>query len=126
MIHEVLGTFLVGTYISTALFAYELIQLYRYFKIYPITWRWTDRGSPVNTADRRRDRAWIPIMILWMLAMDMTSMVALHLMIYTVRTFLIHECVRVAYQRTVCRYWLGKPCQSRHHRRVSPPISLFV
>ena len=89
MLNEVLGTFLVGTWINAAVFAFELTLVYRYFTLYPVSWRQTSpRVAPsVDSRQRRSDRAWIRVMLLWMITMDITSTVASCTCGYMVRLY---------------------------------------
>jgi len=85
VLHEVLGTFLIGTWLSTTVFAFEIIQVYRYFKLYPISWRRTEGRTPSRTNGRRRESPRISIMVLWMLAMNVITAVTPCVCAYTVR-----------------------------------------
>ena len=115
MLNEVFGTLLIGTWISTAAFAFELTQIYRYFTLYPLSWRRTSIRAPASANGRRQDRAWIPVMIMWMLAMDATSTAAPHLIAYNVRVMsgCVGLCVADGHEVACIR--LGKHCYPRHY-----------
>jgi len=112
LLHDLFGTFLVGTWLSSALFALELAQVYRYLKLYPISWSRTGAHSSASTTGGRQDRAWIPIMITWMLIMDSASTVTLHMMAYTVRKVSVYAHASSAYKWAVACGWLGQSCNS--------------
>jgi len=88
-LQEVFGTLLIGTWISTAVLAFEATQVWRYFTLYPLRLRQISVLTPISTDYRRRDRAWIPTMILWMFALDVIAATAPHLAIYKVG---VHSC----------------------------------
>jgi len=82
MLNEAFGTFLIGTWLSVAVFSFELTQIYRYFTLYPFS------CTSVGMNGRRRDRIWTPIMILFMLMMNITSTFMPLASAYTVRIIL--------------------------------------
>jgi len=120
------GTFLVGTWLGTAVFAFELTQIYRYFSLYPISWSWQTRAS---NGDRRQERTWIPIMVLWMFALDLVCMIAPYIMAYTVRAVFAVVSLRVADEQVVACIRLGESGYRegqwlvRHSNLVLPPVN---
>jgi len=126
LLDALFGTFLVGTWLGTVVFAFELTQIYRYFSLYPVSWSWKTRAS---TGDRRREGIWIPIMVLWMLASDLVCIIAPYIMAYTVRAVLAVVSLRAAYEKIVACIRLGEPeCRAgkwlvRYSHLVLPPVA---
>jgi len=85
LLHEGLGTLLIGTWLNTALFALELTQVYRYFTQHPLfASRLTKRAS-ITKDGRRPDRLWIQVLVLSMLALDIVATFSACALAYGVR-----------------------------------------
>jgi len=85
VLHGALGTLLIGTWINTGLFSLELTQVYRYYVANPLWQLRSSRRTSSSSGGRRPDPAWIRILVLWMLVLDIVATGVGCAMAYTVR-----------------------------------------
>jgi len=77
-----LGPLLVGTWVNALLFTLEIIQVYRYFAMYPL---FQSRSTDNTSSVRRSDPPWVRILVLGMFLLDIVSSGVGCAMAYTVR-----------------------------------------
>ena len=85
LLHEGLGTLLIGTWLNAALFALELTQVCRYFTQHPLFASRAARRAMVTTDGRRLDRPWIQALVISMLALDIVATCTACALAYSVR-----------------------------------------
>jgi len=80
-----LGTALIGVWVNTALFAFELTQIWRYFSVHPL---FPSRGAThvsISHTGTRQDRAWVRALVLWILFLDSLASAVACVFVYGVR-----------------------------------------
>lgn len=119
VLHGALGTLLIGTWINTTLFAFEVLQIYHYFASSPLCRLRSGSRADVTAIGRRSDPTWIRFLVLWMFALDFSSSSVGCAMVYNVcMPYLERMRASDATFALVHSHGLGQYCYAAEHRLV--------
>jgi len=85
VVQGALGPLLVGTWLNTALFSFEVTQVYRYFNVNSLGQYRSAKRASTGATRLRLDPVWIRLFVLWMFALDIASSGVACALVYTVR-----------------------------------------